>query len=431
MALALERAALAPRASPDARATCPEPSCRRCVVGASPGRRPEPARPPGPAGRGALVAPRGRRGAARRRRRAVLADQRPGVQRSTRASVALEGLRYTDEADVRAEIGLRRRRRPVNIVRSRPGAWRRPSRSCRRSPARRVRATLPDVLTVDGHGTASPSSSWSAGDDAWLVDVDGPAVRVRGHGRPRTSWATAPRASGCRRSMTSASSAAIGPGRPARPPSTSRWCAAGRRHARAWSAARRRSCTCRWTTTDGWVLDGTRPWRAVFGHYTQTLRAARRIPSQVQCLRSLLREREETVDRGDAGGLRRHVRHVPGRHARAHAEAHPEPPRPTRTPKTPRDGRATPRAVSGRDMRVTRICDDGGDRHGPAVVAPAHLGGQPDDGKGSGGDRSGPRRARCRHEQGRGAGRRGHPRGRHQHHRQGHRARDRPQEGRS
>ncbi len=47
---------------------------------------------------------------------------------------------------------------------------------------------------------------------------------------------------------------------------------------------------------DGWVLTAPRHWRAVFGHYTQTLAPPSRIPSQVQCLRSLLEDSEPEVD---------------------------------------------------------------------------------------------------------------------------------------
>ena len=47
---------------------------------------------------------------------------------------------------------------------------------------------------------------------------------------------------------------------------------------------------------DGWVLTAPRRWRAVFGHYTRTLLPTDRIPAQVQCLKSLLRAREATVN---------------------------------------------------------------------------------------------------------------------------------------
>ena len=37
-------------------------------------------------------------------------------------------------------------------------------------------------------------------------------------------------------------------------------------------------------------------WRAVFGHYSQTLAPTSRIPYQVQCLGALLKDREALVD---------------------------------------------------------------------------------------------------------------------------------------
>ena len=175
-------------------------------------------------------------------------------------------------------------------------------------------------------------------------------------------------------------------------------------------------------------------WRAVFGDYTQTLGRPSRIPAQVQCLRSLLGDREATV----VGST---LAVVGGAAAAPSVTGDPE-----------ADAAAPPDAAVGRDGRAR--C-----RHGPPRRAPPGAAGRPASGpsgsrqraphlrrwgrqirtgdpwcrptvtgspmtgKGSGGDRSGPRRARRRHEQGRGAGRRGHPRGGHQHHRQGHRAR--------
>jgi hypothetical protein len=46
---------------------------------------------------------------------------------------------------------------------------------------------------------------------------------------------------------------------------------------------------------DGWVLTAPGRWRAVFGHYTPQLRPPDVIPQQVQCLRSLLAEREASL----------------------------------------------------------------------------------------------------------------------------------------
>ncbi len=47
---------------------------------------------------------------------------------------------------------------------------------------------------------------------------------------------------------------------------------------------------------DGWVLTAPERWRAVFGHYSETLASPDRIAYQVQCLRSLLAKTERTVN---------------------------------------------------------------------------------------------------------------------------------------
>jgi hypothetical protein len=47
--------------------------------------------------------------------------------------------------------------------------------------------------------------------------------------------------------------------------------------------------------SDGYVLEAPGAWRAIFGHYTPTLRPPDIIPAQVQCLRALMADREGAV----------------------------------------------------------------------------------------------------------------------------------------
>jgi hypothetical protein len=55
------------------------------------------------------------------------------------------------------------------------------------------------------------------------------------------------------------------------------------------------SLSFRITDQDGFVLSASgRPWRAVFGIYTPTLRPPDIIPAQVQCLASLLAAQGES-----------------------------------------------------------------------------------------------------------------------------------------
>ena len=64
---------------------------------------------------------------------------------------------------------------------------------------------------------------------------------------------------------------------------------------RTWSTAERPRCSCHSTTTDGWVLTSPGHWRAVFGHYSETLAPPSQIPYQVQCLAALLAKTEKTL----------------------------------------------------------------------------------------------------------------------------------------
>jgi hypothetical protein len=46
---------------------------------------------------------------------------------------------------------------------------------------------------------------------------------------------------------------------------------------------------------DGWVIWAPGGWKAIFGHYTPDLHRTEDIPQQVQCLASLLADREPQV----------------------------------------------------------------------------------------------------------------------------------------
>jgi len=207
-------------------------------------------------------------------------------------SVVVSGLRFTDPGSVRRSMRLVGDIHPATVVIS----TRSMEAAIEQLPAvasARVRATLPDSLTVSVT-ERQPILAWTAEDGSWLMDVEGtmfvPASLATeeelgdgstGSGLPgvddlRTGM---PLTLGGRldpvdleavRTLAAVTPESIGSSAPA--------------------------LFLSLDDHDGWVLTAPGHWRAVFGHYTQTLAPPGRIPVQVQCLRSLLKDRETTVD---------------------------------------------------------------------------------------------------------------------------------------
>ncbi len=208
------------------------------------------------------------------------------------STVSISGAHYTDPADIRAAMRLVGGVRPATVVIS----TRSMEAAIEKLPAvagAEVRAVLPGTLTVS-ITERQPMLEWRIGDDAWLLDETG------------TAFAPVSRAS-----ADEQGDGATGTMLPAvddlRADAT--MAAGDRLDAVDLEAVR----TLGNVTPDlldssapalflslaegeGWVLTAPDHWRAVFGHYTQTLLPASRIPAQVQCLAALLADSERAVE---------------------------------------------------------------------------------------------------------------------------------------
>ena len=206
------------------------------------------------------------------------------------STVSISGAHYTDPADIRAAMRMVGDVRPATLVistRSMEGA-------IEKLPAvasAHVRAVLPDTLTVSVT-ERRPMMEWRIGDDAWLMDETGTAFApVSGTPDEQGDGATGTTLPAVDDLRTDATMAAgdqldaidleavrtLGNVTPDLLDSSA--------HALFLSLA----------DSEGWVLSAPGHWRAVFGHYTQTLLPTTRIPSQVQCLAALLADSEATV----------------------------------------------------------------------------------------------------------------------------------------
>lgn len=206
--------------------------------------------------------------------------------------VILTGLRYTDPAEVRRSMRLVGDVRPATVVIS----TRSMEAAIRQLPTVadvQVRATLPDALTVTVTERA-PIVAWSTADDGWLMDVEGVMF-----------------ASTDREDAATLGDGATGSALPAvsdrRPDGGLRLGAqldpvdleAVRLLGAITPEMIRSKASELFLSLDdknGWVLTAPGHWRAIFGQYTGTLLPATRIPDQVACLRSVLGDRESTID---------------------------------------------------------------------------------------------------------------------------------------
>jgi hypothetical protein len=203
--------------------------------------------------------------------------------------VIMSGLHYTDPAAVRRQMRLVGDIHPATVIIS--------TRSLEAAVEQlptvlhaRVRATLPDQLTVTVT-EREPMLEWTAGGQAWLMDVEGlmfaPATAPdTGDGSTETQL---PVIDDQRRTVALGLGDRLGP--------------VDLEAVRTLGSVTPELLHSDATTLqlsldddDGWVLSAPGHWRAVFGHYTQTLAPPSRIPTQVQCLRSLLQASEPLID---------------------------------------------------------------------------------------------------------------------------------------
>lgn len=208
------------------------------------------------------------------------------------AAVHLSGLRYTDPAAVRQKMSLVGDVHPATVVIS----TRSMEAAIEQLPTvatARVRAILPDQLTVSLI-EREPILVWRIGQDGWLVDIDGAAfaptsLATEGELGDGSAGSAMPAVDDLR----AETALALG----------------GRLDAMDLEAVRTLgnvtpelvdssagALFLSLDDVDGWVLTAPGHWRAIFGHYSQTLAPPSRIPLQVQCLQALLAKIEKTVD---------------------------------------------------------------------------------------------------------------------------------------
>ncbi len=208
------------------------------------------------------------------------------------ADVVMTGLHYTDPAAVRRQMRFDGEVHPATVVIS----TRSLEAAIEQLPtvlSARVRATLPDRLTVVVT-EREPMLEWTAADRSWLVDAEGVAFApASGDDAPAAGvGATGTRLPAIADGRTGT---ALGLGDRLDPIDLE----VVRTLGNVTPDLLRSDASALFLSLnddDGWVLTSPGHWRAVFGHYTQTLAPPSRIPGQVQCLRSLLQAREREVD---------------------------------------------------------------------------------------------------------------------------------------
>jgi POTRA domain, FtsQ-type len=213
------------------------------------------------------------------------------------AHVTIDGAHFTDPAAIRAAIGLPQGANP-NIFRLRTQQMRLALETLPPVLSAEVSATLPDRLSIL-LTERSPIFAWRAGGTAWLSDVSGVLFAPSGAG------ASAPGAAADSPGAVADSLPAITDVRAGRPDiqAGSRLDGLDLETARLLGAltpdqlgSAAHSLAISVDDADGWVVTADTGWRAVFGHYTPVLHTTADIPAQVQCLRSLLSDREARIE---------------------------------------------------------------------------------------------------------------------------------------
>jgi hypothetical protein len=202
------------------------------------------------------------------------------------AKLTIEGARVTDRTAIRTAVGLPEGASP-NLFRLRTPEMRVALEALPPVLAAEVTATLPDRLSIVLHERAA-IFVWRTGGAAWLADVSG-VVFAPADAETDPAAGALP---------------AIADGRRDRPAihAGSRLDALDLETARVLGAltpaqlgSEAHLLAVSVDDVDGWVVTADTGWRAVFGHYTPVLHTTAEIPQQVQCLRSLLLDREARI----------------------------------------------------------------------------------------------------------------------------------------
>jgi POTRA domain, FtsQ-type len=198
------------------------------------------------------------------------------------ATITIEGARYTDVEEIRARLDMPGAAQP-NIFRVATGDIQARIEELPPVLTAQVVATLPDRVGVVIHERA-PILTWQVAADSSLVDVEG------------VLFAGVDPADGEGPSISDqrAADAGMSVGSRLDPDDLEIVRLLGALvPADLDSAARELRVSV--DDESGWVVTAPGRWRAVFGFYTPDLRTSELIPEQVQCLRSLLADREDEV----------------------------------------------------------------------------------------------------------------------------------------
>ncbi len=194
-------------------------------------------------------------------------------------SLDVEGLLYTDRAAVVSATGLGPAAHP-NVFTLDTRRLRRAILTLPAVADASVRVSLPDRLTITVQ-EREPILVWAAGDRRWLVDAAGVLVADAATSRPSLSAGLPVFADDRSGRQTLAVGSTLDPID----------LAAARRIGALTPkvvGSHAPSLTFEITDDEGFVIQATDRWRAIFGMYTPTLRSPDLIPEQVQCLNGLL-----------------------------------------------------------------------------------------------------------------------------------------------
>ncbi len=200
--------------------------------------------------------------------------------------VTIEGAHFTDPAVVRSAIGLPEGVTP-NLFRLRTQDMRAALETLPPVLSAEVSATLPDRLGIVLH-ERTPIFVWRTAAGSWLVDVSGVLFAQPGPGGDPAE-AALPVISDKRTNQPVIRAGA-------------RLDALDLEAARVLGAlspdqvgSRAHSLALSVDDSNGWVLAADTGWQAIFGHFSPVLHTTADIPQQVQCLRSLLVDREDQI----------------------------------------------------------------------------------------------------------------------------------------
>jgi cell division septal protein FtsQ len=202
------------------------------------------------------------------------------------SGLSIDGDHFTDQAAVRVAIGLPEGATP-NLFRLRTQDMRNALEALPPVLSADVSATLPDRLSIVLH-ERSPIFVWRAPAARWLADVTGVLFAQPSPGADPAEAALPVVAD----ERTGEPAIQAGYRLDALDLETARLLGALTPDLVGSTA---HSVSLSVNDTDGWVLTADTGWRAIFGHYTPVLHTTADIPQQVQCLKSLLKNREPQV----------------------------------------------------------------------------------------------------------------------------------------